>query len=192
MVIVFNPAAGRRRAHLLWRVLDPLMASGVRLEIVETTRRGDARVLARDAAAKGARLVVAAGGDGTIAEVSNGLIGTDAALGVIPLGTANVLAHEIGLPFLPTAIAAASRASTLASPRRVVSTISSRTPLAISGSSTRQSKWARRRPAAGLNTMTMERLPPVAVAPIDRAVSHSRVSRARRYRVACLTCKSRD
>lgn len=107
MVIVFNPAAGRRRAHLLWRVLDPLMASGVRLEIVETTRRGDARVLARDAAAKGARLVVAAGGDGTIAEVSNGLIGTDAALGVIPLGTANVLAHEIGLPFLPTAIAAA-------------------------------------------------------------------------------------
>ncbi|MBV9116333.1 MAG: diacylglycerol kinase family lipid kinase, partial [Acetobacteraceae bacterium] len=107
MVIVFNPAAGRRRAHLLWRVLDPLIASGVRLEIVETTRRGDARVLARDAAAKGARLVVAAGGDGTIAEVSNGLIGTDAALGVIPLGTANVLAHEIGLPFLPTAIAAA-------------------------------------------------------------------------------------
>ncbi|MBV9778258.1 MAG: diacylglycerol kinase family lipid kinase [Acetobacteraceae bacterium] len=107
MVIVFNPAAGRRRAHLLWRVLDPLMASGVRLEIVETTRRGDARVLARDAAAKGARLVVAAGGDGTIAEVSNGLIGTDTALGVIPLGTANVLAHEIGLPFLPTAIAAA-------------------------------------------------------------------------------------
>jgi diacylglycerol kinase (ATP) len=107
MVIVFNPAAGRRRAHLLWRVLDPLVANGVRLEIVETARRGDARALARAAAANGARLVVAAGGDGTIAEVSSGLVGTDAALGVIPLGTANVLAHEIGLPFLPSAIAAA-------------------------------------------------------------------------------------
>jgi len=106
MVIVFNPAAGRRRAHLLWRVLDPLVANGVRLEIVETERRGDARALARAAAANGARLVVAAGGDGTIAEVSSGLVGTDAALGVIPLGTANVLAHEIGLPFLPSAIAA--------------------------------------------------------------------------------------
>ena len=52
-------------------------------------------------------MVVAAGGDGTIAEVASGLMGSPARLGVIPLGTANVLAHELALPFEPRAVAAA-------------------------------------------------------------------------------------
>jgi len=107
MVIVFNPAAGRRRAQLLWRVLDVLVANGLRLEIAETSRPGHAEQLARAAAASGVTLVVAAGGDGTIAEVANGLMGTRARLGVIPLGTANVLANELSLPFAPRAVAAA-------------------------------------------------------------------------------------
>ena len=107
MVIVFNPVAGRRRAHLLWRVLDVLAANGVRLELAETHRRGHAESLAREAVARGEPMVVAAGGDGTIAEVANGLMGSQARLGVIPLGTANVLAHELGLPFAPRAVAAA-------------------------------------------------------------------------------------
>lgn len=107
MLIVFNPTAGRRRAHRLWRVLDVMSANGVRLELAETTHAGHAIELARDAAAAGARLVVAAGGDGTIAEVANGLNGSGCRLGVIPLGTANVLAHELGLPFEPRAVAAA-------------------------------------------------------------------------------------
>lgn len=107
MVIVFNPVAGRRRAHLLWRVLDVLVANGVRLDLAETHRAGHAESLARDAARRGEPMVVAAGGDGTIAEVANGLMGTGARLGVIPLGTANVLAHELGLPFAPASVAAA-------------------------------------------------------------------------------------
>ena len=107
MVIVFNPVAGRRRAHLLWRVLDVLAANGVRLELAETHRRGHAESLAREAVARGEPMVVAAGGDGTIAEVANGLMGSQARLGVIPLVTANVLAHELGLPFAPRAVAAA-------------------------------------------------------------------------------------
>jgi diacylglycerol kinase (ATP) len=107
MVIVFNPVAGRRRAHLLWRVLDVLVANGVRLDLAETHRRGHAEILAREAVEHGAEMVVAAGGDGTIAEVANGLMGSGARLGVIPLGTANVLAHELGLPFSPKAVAAA-------------------------------------------------------------------------------------
>src|ERR1700677_4789321 len=98
MVIVFNPVAGRRRAHLLWRVLDVLVANGVRLDLAETHRAGHAEALAREAARRGEEMVVAAGGDGTIAEVANGLMGSGARLGVIPLGTANVLAHELGLP----------------------------------------------------------------------------------------------
>lgn len=107
MVIVFNPVAGRRRAHLLWRGTDVLVANGVRLDLAETHRAGHAEALARDAARRGEAMVVAAGGDGTIAEVANGLMGSPACLGVIPLGTANVLAHELDLPFAPKSVAAA-------------------------------------------------------------------------------------
>jgi diacylglycerol kinase (ATP) len=107
MIVIFNPAAGRRRASALWRVLDLLSASGVRLELAETQHAGHATALAREAAAAGVPLVVAAGGDGTIAEVANGLAGSPARLGIIPLGTANVLAHELHLPFAPRAVAAA-------------------------------------------------------------------------------------
>jgi len=107
MVIVFNPVAGRRRAHLLWRVLDVLAANGVRLELAETHSPGHAAALTRQAVASGAPMVVAAGGDGTIAEVASGLLGSSARLGVIPLGSANVLAHEFDLPFAPRAVAAA-------------------------------------------------------------------------------------
>lgn len=107
LVIIFNPAAGVRRTRGLWRVLDVLIANGVRIELAETTHRGHATELAREAARLGAPMVVAAGGDGTIAEIANGLAGSEARLGVIPLGTANVLAHELGLPFAPRAVAAA-------------------------------------------------------------------------------------
>jgi diacylglycerol kinase (ATP) len=107
MIVVFNPVAGLRRTNLLWRVLDVLVANGVRVELSETHGPGHARALAREAACAGASMVVAAGGDGTIAEVANGLIGSPARLGVIPLGTANVLAHEMALPFAPRAVAAA-------------------------------------------------------------------------------------
>ncbi len=105
MLIIFNPFAGRRRIALLWRVLDMLMHNGVKLEVVETEHPGHAIELAREAAREGRGMVVAAGGDGTIAEVANGLIGSATALGVIPLGTANVLAKEYGLPSSPRAVA---------------------------------------------------------------------------------------
>ncbi len=107
MIVVFNPVAGLRRVSLLWRVLDVLVANGVRIELAETHRAGHAEALAREAACSGAQMVVAAGGDGTIAEVANGLIGTRVRLGVIPLGTANVMAHEMALPFEPRSVAAA-------------------------------------------------------------------------------------
>jgi diacylglycerol kinase (ATP) len=91
----------------LWRALDVLLANGVRIELAETARAGHATELAREAVRSGARLVVAAGGDGTIAEVANGINGSEAKLGVIPLGSANVLAHELALPFAPLAVARA-------------------------------------------------------------------------------------
>jgi diacylglycerol kinase (ATP) len=107
MLIIYNPTAGLRRVGRLWRVLDVLVGNGLRMELVETRHAGHATALAREAATAGAPLVVAAGGDGTIAEVANGLNGSACALGVIPLGTANVLAHELGLPFAPREVASA-------------------------------------------------------------------------------------
>jgi diacylglycerol kinase (ATP) len=105
MIVIYNPAAGHRRVHRLWRVLDILSGNGVQVQLLETTHPGHAIGLARQAAGAG-RLVVAAGGDGTIAEVANGLAATPGArLGIIPLGTANVLARELSLPTTPHAIA---------------------------------------------------------------------------------------
>jgi diacylglycerol kinase family enzyme len=109
MIVIYNPAAGARRAHRLWRVLDILSASGVQVQLLETQHAGHGTELARAVAGPG-RLVVAAGGDGTIAEVANGLaqagmMGTPPRLGVIPMGTANVLARELGLPTAPRAVA---------------------------------------------------------------------------------------
>jgi len=63
-----------------------------------TSRSGEAEALARNAANEGFEKIVAAGGDGTINEVVNGIAGTGAALGLLPLGTMNVFATELGLP----------------------------------------------------------------------------------------------
>ena len=107
MVIVFNPTAGRRRMEALCQLIDLLSANGIRFQIFETRRAGDAESRTRQAVREGADMVVAAGGDGTIAEVANGLLGSTVSLGVVPLGTANVLAHELALPFAPRDIAKA-------------------------------------------------------------------------------------
>jgi diacylglycerol kinase family enzyme len=98
LIVIYNPAAGQRRVQRLWDVLDILAGSGVRVRLQETDYPGHAQ---------GVHLIVAAGGDGTIAEVAAGLAGSEAALGIIPLGTANVLAQELKLRFSPRDIAAA-------------------------------------------------------------------------------------
>jgi diacylglycerol kinase family enzyme len=101
VLIVFNPAAGAGHRRRLSRALGALLARGLRPELAETRGPGDAEALARAAALRGVAVVVAAGGDGTIAEVASGLAGSSAALGVLPLGTANVLAWELGVPPSP-------------------------------------------------------------------------------------------
>ena len=71
---------------------------GHHVEVRVTYERGDAEALARCAAAQGADVVAAVGGDGTLNEVVNGLDGSDTPLGVIPLGTANDFARQSGIP----------------------------------------------------------------------------------------------
>ena len=64
-----------------------------RVEVHEVSRGDDLRAIVRSAVERGCDLVVAAGGDGTVSAVANGLVGTETPLGIIPLGTANVLAQ---------------------------------------------------------------------------------------------------
>ena len=86
-----------------------LAGTGRTTAVVETERRGDAERLAREAANSGIDLIIAAGGDGTVNEIVNGLAGVprQPVVGVLPLGTANVLARDLGLPLDPEKAAVA-------------------------------------------------------------------------------------
>ncbi len=95
VVIIGNPNSGRAGSeNYLERFAKIFRSGGMEAEILNTEYPGHATKLA---AAAGDRLVVAAGGDGTVNEVANGL-SEDATLGILPLGTADVLARELGLP----------------------------------------------------------------------------------------------
>ncbi|MEO0035832.1 MAG: hypothetical protein RLZZ501_1855 [Pseudomonadota bacterium] len=99
VLIIHNPTAGRHKRRRLLRVVERLERLGCAVTVAETTCRGDAETIAARATRADYDAVVAAGGDGTVNEVLNGLALVEGgpALGVIPLGTANVLACEIGL-----------------------------------------------------------------------------------------------
>ncbi|MDQ4105559.1 MAG: diacylglycerol kinase family lipid kinase [Actinomycetota bacterium] len=97
-VIIGNPHSGRASDESrLERYADILRSGGLKTKVLNTEYPDHATELAAEA---GDRLVVAAGGDGTVNEVVNGLH-KEATLGVLPLGTANVLARELGLPLKP-------------------------------------------------------------------------------------------
>jgi YegS/Rv2252/BmrU family lipid kinase len=104
LVIVNGLVRGRRRRRLE-AVLARLEGLGCTVETLETRGPGEAEGMARHGAASGHDVVVAAGGDGTVNEVVNGLAGRATLLAVLPLGTANVLAAEIGLPRAPRQLA---------------------------------------------------------------------------------------
>ena len=105
VLVIYNPKAGRFTAGRLARVVRRLSDADATVTVRETARRGDAQSFAAAASAGDFDVIVAAGGDGTINEVVNGLTGKDVPLAVIPLGTANVLAQEIGLCACPLTIA---------------------------------------------------------------------------------------
>jgi len=105
LLIIFNPAAGWRRRRRLAPVLAHLRAHGCALVLRETGAPGDAERFAAEVDPEAFDLVVVAGGDGTVNEAINGLARSNLPLAVIPLGTANVLAAEIGLRTDPASIA---------------------------------------------------------------------------------------
>ena len=105
-MVVVNPTAGlgaavdgaRARAE---QAAAFAVAHGSAVEVVVTTQAGHARELAQSAARRGARMVVAWGGDGTVNEVASSLAGSDTVLAVVPSGSGNGLARELNLPLDP-------------------------------------------------------------------------------------------
>ncbi len=99
-ILLYNPASGRRRsprAAQIEAALSVLRQAGVEADAEPTLAPGSAGEQAREACAAGYDTVVACGGDGTVHETLQGMVGGSAALGVIPLGTANSLAADLGL-----------------------------------------------------------------------------------------------
>src|SRR5207247_3288364 len=116
--LLYNPRAGRRRERRVKDVeaaLAVLQEAGVEANAEPTLGPATAGDQAREAIAQGCDTILACGGDGTVNDVLQGMVGTDAALGVIPLGTANALAHDLRLPF-----SVASAHAALAGQRRRV------------------------------------------------------------------------
>jgi YegS/Rv2252/BmrU family lipid kinase len=96
--VVLNPMAGSCTADDVRQALRRQLGEQTQTDIYETTGDEDVVAIVRDELANTPSVVVAAGGDGTISEVAEALIGTDTRLGIIPVGTANVFARELGIP----------------------------------------------------------------------------------------------
>jgi YegS/Rv2252/BmrU family lipid kinase len=98
IVLISNPTAKKASDRKIAIASYYLQSKGYKVEVLFTERKGDAESLAREAIKKSPSLIIAAGGDGTFNEVGNGVAGSDIPMAILPLGTTNVLAKEIGIP----------------------------------------------------------------------------------------------
>jgi diacylglycerol kinase (ATP) len=117
--LFYNPHSGRRKKHRLKDVeaaASILRAAGIEVEVAPTRAASDAAAQVRMSIREGFDAIVACGGDGTVHDVLQGLAGKDAVLGIIPLGTANALAHDLRLPI---SAEGAARALLTATPKRI-------------------------------------------------------------------------
>jgi diacylglycerol kinase family enzyme len=96
-VLITNPAAEATSEHVK-EVIVKALSSDLRLEVVDTAAPGHATAVASEAVRSGYGLVVAFGGDGTLNEVANGMVGSDTPLAILPGGNANVVCRNLGLP----------------------------------------------------------------------------------------------
>ncbi len=116
VTILFNPNSGRRgrkRDAELNHAIGIIQSAGIRTELTVCRSSQEATDNARCAVAAGSDTVFACGGDGTIHDVIQGLAGTPVALALLPFGTANALAHDLGIPLRPIAAAQAVVAGTV-------------------------------------------------------------------------------
>ncbi len=96
-LIVTNPAAARAHATGLKAARKRLERGGLRVHVEQTRTIGDGASLARAAVADGVGVIIAHGGDGTAMDVATGLVGSELPLGLLPGGTGNVLAGNLGV-----------------------------------------------------------------------------------------------
>ncbi len=94
-IVILNPAARGARTQRLRTQVENLARHAI---LCTTSGAGEAERLARNAAVEGYEKIVAAGGDGTVNEIVNGIAGHNVSLGLLPIGTMNVFATELGLP----------------------------------------------------------------------------------------------
>ena len=92
-------------------IIAKMLSADHQVEVVETNRRGHATKLSLDAARSGVDVIVCLGGDGTLNEIANGIVGTDCALAALPGGSTNVFARAIGLSDDPIAATTANMAA---------------------------------------------------------------------------------
>jgi YegS/Rv2252/BmrU family lipid kinase len=116
--LLYNPDSGgsKQRQKELQAALEILKGAGVEAELFAGGSREEAAQLVRQAITAGSDTVFACGGDGTVNNIAQVLANTPVALGLLPIGTANALAHDVGVPLK---ILAAARAALDAQPRRV-------------------------------------------------------------------------
>jgi YegS/Rv2252/BmrU family lipid kinase len=101
-LLIYNPTSGRRRHRRFLEVEQAariLNDAGISTELAPTTARASATMIARQAVEHHRGMVIVCGGDGTINEVVNGLAGGQVPMALLPAGTANILAKELGIPW---------------------------------------------------------------------------------------------
>ena len=101
-LLIYNPTSGRRRHRRFAEIEQAvrlLKDAGISTELAPTTGRNAAIGIARLAVKQRRGLVIACGGDGTINEIVNGLAGSQVPMALLPAGTANILAKELGIPW---------------------------------------------------------------------------------------------
>ena len=119
VALLYNPLSGSRHEHRLAvakSVESVLKEAGVQVVATPTQAGSGTGRQVSQAIAEGCDTIMACGGDGTVHDVIQSLVGTDTPLAIIPLGTANALAHDLGLPLTPVT---AARAALTAQPRRI-------------------------------------------------------------------------
>lgn len=117
--LFYNPLSGRRKKYRLQDVGSAaavLSEAGIEIDVAPTRAASDAAAQVRAAIRDGFDTIIACGGDGTVHDVLQGMAGKDAALGIIPLGTANAMAHDLRLPMDS---ASAARALLSKVPKRI-------------------------------------------------------------------------